>query len=137
MGKRLAFEIPGVPVAKGRPRVTSKGWTYTPKKTIQYEHKVRLLFAANFPDFEPIQGPVSMTFVFLMPLPKSWSKKKQKEALEKRWHIKRPDTDNLIKAIKDALNGLAYIDDSQVCREKIFKQYANEPRVEIILHSLK
>ena len=46
---------------------------------------------------------------FYMPMPKSWSKKK-KEAMDNKPHQSRPDIDNLIKSVLDAV----YVDDSTV-----------------------
>ena len=45
---------------------------------------------------EQYQGAIGLNIYFCMPIPQSLSKKKQDELAE-QWHIKRPDTDNLIK----------------------------------------
>ena len=52
-------------------------------------------------------------------------------------HTKRPDCDNLAKSILDALNGIAYDDDSQICSLSVFKFYGDEPRVEISLGEIR
>jgi Holliday junction resolvase RusA-like endonuclease len=44
--------------------------------------------------------PLSLHFV--LPMPKSWSKKKR-EAMKNKPHTQKPDLDNLVKAFKDAL----------------------------------
>ena len=55
--------------------------------------------------------------VFVMPMPKSWSKKKKAEMCGKP-HRQRPDTDNLTKAVKDALRkGGSSDDDSTIWDE--------------------
>lgn len=67
-------------------------------------------------------------------IPSSWSKSKQNDA--EKGYIKptlAPDVDNYVKAIKDALNGVCYKDDSQVVVLFIAKHYSREPRVEIKL----
>jgi Holliday junction resolvase RusA-like endonuclease len=77
-------------------------------------------------------GPVMMTVDIYRGIPKSWSKTKQEQA--ERGIIKptlKPDVDNYVKAIKDALNGIAYVDDSQVTVLLISKYYDRVPRVEI------
>lgn len=50
----------------------------------------------------PNELPLSLHLVFHMPMPKSWSKKKQAEMLGKP-HQSKPDFDNLAKATVDAL----------------------------------
>lgn len=42
---------------------------------------------------------------------------------------KKPDMDNIIKIIADALNGIAYYDDSQIVDTAVRKFYSDEPRV--------
>ncbi len=69
----------------------------------------------------PTMSPIFMKIEFFFEIPKSWSKVKKDGA---KWHISRPDTDNLVKGVKDALNGIAYRDDAQVCFLQARKQYA-------------
>lgn len=51
-------------------------------------------------------------------------------------YIKKIDSDNLAKSILDALNGVAYDDDSQVCLLIVQKLYAEVARVEVILEEI-
>jgi Holliday junction resolvase RusA-like endonuclease len=69
-----------------------------------------------------------------MPIPKSASKK-AKTAMKNREtaHIKKPDLDNMAKSVLDALNGLAYIDDSQIYSLTLFKTYSEQPRTELFI----
>ena len=46
---------------------------------------------------------------------------------------KKPDLDNIAKAVLDSLNGIAYKDDSQIVSMVVSKKYSNRPRVEITL----
>lgn len=68
---------------------------------------------------------------FFYEVPKSWTKKKKAEA---KWHKSKPDIDNLIKTVLDALNKIAFIDDGQVVQITARKQYANTTgtKIEII-----
>ena len=50
---------------------------------------------------------------------------------------KKPDSDNIIKIILDALNGVAYWDDSQVCRVYFDKMYAENPETKIIIKEIR
>lgn len=113
----ISFVINGEPVAKGRPRFRNTGkfvQTYTPKKTLDAEKLVRQCFKDQHPEFEkPFEGPVMIDVHFHMPIPSSLSKKKQNE-LRLKPHVKKPDLDNLVKTVCDALNGYVWKDDSQI-----------------------
>lgn len=111
---RVNVIIDGMPVAKARPRF-SNGHTYTPSKTTNYEYKVAQLYEGP-----KIEGPVMLDIGFFFPIPKSWSKKKKENPPT---FTKKPDIDNLLKAIMDGLNGVAWDDDSQVNRVSMFKGY--------------
>ena len=127
----IKFTVPVPPVAKARPRVTMRGGfarAYTPKKTAQFEHIV----ADCCPLHQPISTPCHLSVTFHLPIPKSWSKAKQKAAQDgELLPVTRPDIDNYIKAVMDALNGVAYEDDSQVVTLTAAKLYSADPRVEI------
>jgi len=118
------------PVAKGRPKFFRKGafvGTYTPAKTKEAEDVIRKAVAKAWKG-KPWDGPIGMVLNFYMPRPKSMPKGES-------WlfHVKRPDLDNLEKAVADALNGVAFVDDSQICRKVSSKQYGNPPRIELII----
>ena len=110
---------------------------YTPEKTVNYENLVKMTFqAAGFKPFEKdAQLRAEITAYF--PIPKSTSKKKRAEMQNGYiMHTKKPDADNIAKSILDALNGLAYYDDSQVCELGGCKMYSEEPRAEITIKEL-
>lgn len=79
---------------------------------------------------EPMQGPIKVDITFHMPIPPSWSKKKQRDA-PGQWHTSKPDRDNLEKGVCDALNKIVWNDDGQVCAGRIEKYYSDRPRIEI------
>jgi len=138
----IAIEIPGIPVAKARPRskiITPKSGKspfvthYTPKKTSNFENKVAYGFRKKYCG-PPTEGPCAIEIKMYFPIPKAWPKYKKKEALEKPVPvIKRPDIDNLIKSILDGLNSVAYLDDNQVYKIECSKWYGIEPRTEIYI----
>jgi Holliday junction resolvase RusA-like endonuclease len=69
---------------------------------------------------------------FYKGVPKSWSEKKRQQALAGLIKpIGRPDCSNYLKGVEDALNGIAYLDDSQIVLVHVTKQYSLEPRAEI------
>ena len=108
---KVQFTIPGKPFAKQRPRATRLGRVYTPAATVSFERQVATLAAQHFK--EPMTGPVRLTVHAMFLPPKSWSKRKAEAALATP-HVQRPDIDNCIKAVADALNRIAWADDGQV-----------------------
>lgn len=119
----FVFTVDGPPVPAARPRATRFGEhvrVYTPKSNAEWMERVRASFRAAFPLAEPItrQAPVEMSVTFRIARPKShYRTGKNAELLRASApviHTQRPDLDNLLKGVKDALNGLAFADDSQV-----------------------
>ena len=127
----IRLVIPGEPVAKARPRFSKYG-TYNTEKTVNYETLVKELFIIS--KQEQIQGMLSVEIDCYFGIPKNTSKVKTNKMLSTELRpIKKPDTDNVAKICLDALNKLAYKDDSQVVRLLVNKWYGNVPRVEIII----
>lgn len=130
----LSFTIPGEPVGKARPRMTRSGHTYTPEKTVSYENLVKLCFKAKYPNEKPADGTVQMVITAHYAMPKSVSNKKRQLMTDGKIRpTKKPDADNIIKAVADALNGIAYRDDSQIVNVSISKWYSDSPRVEVAI----
>lgn len=125
------FTIEGVPIAKGRPRVC-KNHTYTPQRTKDYESLVEWSWCMKYGNLKPSDKPIKAYIKFYMPIPKSYSKKKI-AALIGKPHTKKPDGDNLVKAILDSLNGLAFDDDSQVYMHTAEKVYGESPKAVVKL----
>lgn len=132
----VTFFVPGVPVGKGRPRISTFGGkvrAYTPEKTATYESIVAT-FAYEAMRGQPlIEGPVGMVVTATFPIPASWAKKRQELA---HWHTSRPDGDNIIKAASDALNGIVWRDDSQVARCSFTKVYGATPGLHVFVERL-
>lgn len=130
----LDFIIPGQPQGKGRPRVTMHG-TYTPKSTKEYEEKVRKAWKdAGSIAFNGV--PLCVTVNACFEPPKSTSKKKR-AAMISTPHCKKPDADNIAKAVLDALNGLAFPDDSAVASLTVHKQYAQMSYVRVSIMEMR
>jgi len=128
--KTLLLEtgIVTTPTPKGRPRFTSRGRSYTPAATVKAEHEMAnaLLQKTREKGGEwPKTGPLAVSVVFAMPVPESWSKKKQQQARSNElWHTSRPDADNLLKLVLDAANGVLWVDDAQLVMVGAGKEYA-------------
>ena len=136
--REIAFTVPGKAVGKQRPRFsrTCTGVrTYTPRKTADYERLVRESYMAA--GGKKLEGAISATIYGYFEPPKSISKKQREQMLKGDIsYIKKIDSDNLAKSILDALNGVAYDDDAQVCLLIVQKLYAETERVEVQLKEL-
>lgn len=118
----IEIVIKGEPVAKGRPRF-SRGHTYTPKKTRDQEELIRATYISS--GGKMLEGAIEAEFVFIYEPPKSTSRRKR-ELLMGSAKMTRPDTDNLVKLCQDALNQVAYTDDSRIYRIVSEKVYGPE-----------
>ena len=125
------FFVPGKPFGKQRPRVTRTGHAYTPDQTVMYENLVKTTFLQQYPDCVPEGGPVFIEIGAAFPVPQSWPKKKRAQALDRKIYPGKPDTDNIMKIIQDALNNVAYKDDAQIYSAYVLKFYAECPGVKI------
>ena len=132
----ITFEIPGKPFAKQRPKFSGKGKfvkTYTPKETVDAEANIAKIAAPLFK--EPMQGAVKLRITAIFKPAKSWSKKRRSDAME-RYHTQTPDLDNVVKLVSDALNGIAYADDSQVASLNCAKIWGEEARTIVTVTQL-
>lgn len=135
----------GEAVPKGRPRAYRAGPSirmFTPATTTNYEAHVRHAWntsARNDARISwPATGAVELDVAFYRAPPKSMSKTRRAAALAGDvMPTTKPDLDNLVKSIKDALNGVAYRDDAQISRLSARKLYADQPRAIITLTALE
>ena len=126
------FVIPGEPVAKGRPKLSRYG-TYTPKKTKEYEKHIKQEWRKNGYK-EPLTGAVMVDITFYRSIQKSSSKAAKTAKLTgKVKPTVKPDLDNYIKAVLDGLNGLAWVDDSQIINISAIKEYSLEPETVVLI----
>ena len=141
----LTFTVEGQPIPKARPRVSFRGGkarAYTPQRTKDFEELVAIrareaMIAQNFTKICRSNG-IRITFESRFSIPKSWSKKKQADALAGNvLHTSRPDLDNLEKAICDALNDIVWDDDCQVCDVRKTKKYAEKAETVIEIETVE
>ncbi len=127
------FEMPGDIVGKARPRMNTRtGRAYTPTNTKNYEYFLRQWFIRKYPDFKPIENRVRVTIIAYFDIVKSTSKRKAAEMLQGNISpTKKPDADNIIKIVLDAMNKFAFKDDTQVTKLEIEKKYDKTPRIYI------
>lgn len=136
MERVVSFTVDGRPVPKGRPRVTRHG-TYTPKSTQIFESAIRAAWLERgekpFADGEALD--VMVNAYFSIP---SGTPKRKRDGLHLTPYLKRGDIDNIIKSVLDALNGIAYKDDSAVFSVYGRKIYTDgEPFTAVTIRSVE
>lgn len=123
----VKFLVEGKPQGKGRPRFSMKTKrVYTPEKTVHYERQIREAYSKAGGKLFPEQCYIKVMVDAYFKIPKSYTKGKR---LACAYNInrpdKKPDTDNILKIIMDALNKVAYSDDKQVVEVICRKWYSN------------
>ena len=142
----LDIIIPGAPHAQGRARFARIGdhvRAYDPKESKDWKSYARQIMWGAWvrsthgyiliPD-----GPVAIIVTACFSCTATDSKKK-KIAHLLRWHTKKPDLDNIIKAIKDAAKGILWTDDSQVCSmlaNKVILPSGEPPHVRVKVYPI-
>lgn len=138
----INLTVPGEPQGKQRPKARifgkgqkARGMLYTPEKTVQYETFIKELFAIKYPDFEPVEIALTLVLTAGLTIPTSASRiKKQKMEDGEIRPTKKPDNDNVLKAVMDALEGLAYKNDSQIVSAGVDKFYSTKPGLMISIY---
>lgn len=129
----LAFTVPGEPQGKGRARIGKVGGfsrLFTPAKTLAYEGLVAQLAQQAMAGSPLFDGPVAMECDLLFSVPRSASKKARADMLAGTLRpTKKPDADNVLKAICDGMNGIVWRDDVQAVDIRLTKRYAEVPGV--------
>lgn len=136
---RYAATIPGPPRPKQRVR-GGQGRFYTQRETEEYELAVAWAVKAAMRQVPPLEGPVVMGIVALEGFSGATRRKdgsltaKALRCLRGEEPPKqRPDLDNVVKAILDGANEVAFKDDRQVCGFLALRAYATKPRVEVVI----
>jgi Holliday junction resolvase RusA-like endonuclease len=125
-------------MGKERVRVAkATGRLYTPERTVNYESRFALAAQTAMEGRPLIEGPVSMDLSIHVPIPESWPKKRKEMALAgSLWPTKKPDSSNVLKAVEDAFNLVVWVDDAQVVKHSIAKQYSLAPRVDVWVRAI-
>lgn len=136
MADRVCFTVLGEPRGKGRPRFARKtGRAYTPERTAAYESLIAMEYRRQVGAAPVLDGCVALRVDAYFGIPKSGTKARRErmERGELR-PVKRPDADNILKAVADALNGVAYRDDAQIVACSLEKRYSSTPRLEVTVY---
>ena len=127
------FEVEGDIKGKARPRVNSyTGIVYTPNNTKDYENLIKQFFVIKYPRYIPFENRVHISIVAYFKIPKNTSKKNENLMLENSISpTKKPDIDNVVKIVLDALNKMAFKDDNQVTKIDVEKRYGEKEKIVI------
>ena len=136
----VAFIIPGEPQGKGRARATmvaGRARLYTPEKTVSYEGLAAYAAQAAMGLTAPFEGPCAIHVDAFYAMPKSMSAKKQAQAMAGTIRpTKKPDGDNILKAVCDGINGVVWKDDVQAVDARVTKRYGKTPCVHVTVAAL-
>ena len=126
---QVKFNVFGKPRGKQRPRLCSvdgRNIVYTPKQTIEYEKLIKASYIASSKVFFERNIPIEINILAYF---------FHKSSIE--FATKKPDADNIIKIVLDALNKVAFYDDAQVSKICFEKRYSKMPRLEITIQNIK
>jgi Holliday junction resolvase RusA-like endonuclease len=132
----MRFIVEGKPQGKARARTvrnkyTGKVHSFTPEKTANYEDLLRWNYKAAGGVYYA-EKTLQVDIKAFYPIPKSFSKARRNDAIKGDVSpTTKPDCDNIIKVVLDALNGVAYYDDKQVVSVSCNKYYAERGYTEI------
>jgi Holliday junction resolvase RusA-like endonuclease len=129
----ITFTVEGPPRGKGRPRAFRRGNAiamFTDDKTEAYERSIGLFARQAMRGAAPFGGPVEIVVSAIFPIPASWSKLKQSQAVLGAIRPScKPDLSNILKSVEDGMNNIAYFDDAQIVRFSCAKRYGPQPMV--------
>ena len=132
----VTFTVDGDPVPKGRPRFARRGQfvqTYTDAKTIDYETHVAMKARQAIGASEPLQGALTVFLYLRYGVPTSYSKKRKEACLRGVEYPKKQDIDNVYKSITDAMQGIVFLNDSQIVEAHIKKVYSEEAGANVMV----
>jgi Holliday junction resolvase RusA-like endonuclease len=138
---KIKFTVQGEPFGKERPRICRKGpkvFAFTPAKTASYEKVVRAQYKEKIGIKFEGKIPIKVKIIAYYKIPERASEKQIGEMVAGLiLPTKKPDVDNICKLILDALSGVCYEDDVQICKLEIKKFYSENPRVELEIEEIE
>lgn len=125
----FSFIVPGLPCPWSRAGGGKSVARFTPSRQRNYMQAIRLLAQAAMRGAKPLQWAVSLKVIATYHWPRRWKNPPS-------WKTSRPDIDNLQKIVMDALNGVAWVDDAQVCYVTAWKEYGDVPGLRVTVEGL-
>lgn len=138
MTRPLTITLIGAPVAFARARINRTGHHFTPAPQRNTAATLRLLAQTEMQaaGIATYAEPIALVLRAEFPVPASWSKKKKAAALLGIVRPGKPDLDNVAKLASDALNHVAFVDDSLIAELRAEKRYSLEPKLVITVRPL-
>lgn len=136
----VSLWVPGIPVPKGSAKAfvnkrTGRAQVVQDNADRQKPWASLISFTAQQAGAVVTDGPMYLTILFNMPRPKSHFRTGKNAAMLKadapKYHTSKPDLDKLIRCVKDALTGVAWVDDSQVVQVRAAKVFNHNPGAKI------
>jgi len=128
----ISFTVPGVAVPWAR--VGMRGTRqFTPTKQRNFMATIKAMAIEKMTG-PPLDCPVELLVQAKYVPPQSWSGKKRADA---RWKASKPDADNLVKILKDALKGVTWIDDAQIASLHVWKRYSDRAELVVSIRGLE
>ena len=122
----MIFQIIGKPQGKARPRFDGRHKrTFTPSATADYEKRIRQAYIAAGGGIISETAPIAITIMAFY---------EKAQSCKKEMPTMKPDWDNIGKAVCDALNGIAYKDDSQVVSANVYKVWASDGLPKVVVN---
>jgi Holliday junction resolvase RusA-like endonuclease len=146
--ERLVFSLAGPPRGKGRHRARiarSKAGaafvqSYPDGATVKYETQLRYVAQQQMGDRPPWLLPVRVHVEVLLPIAQSgaeWEKEAKLAGAILPAKRGSGDADNFLKIVGDSLNGIVWVDDSQIVEATVIKRYAVAPRLSVVAETLE
>ncbi|WP_425452797.1 RusA family crossover junction endodeoxyribonuclease [Ammoniphilus oxalaticus] len=137
---KIKFTVLGEAVAQERARATTHRGRirmYDPQNSRDFKQYVGLVASQHAPR-KPLEGPLKVRLAIYRPMLKSFSRRRMGLAEHGLYRpTTKPDLDNYVKSISDALNKIIWKDDSQVVDLRVSKFYSEQPRIEIEVELLE
>ena len=134
---QIHFQVEGDPKGKGRPRFSRVGSftkVYTDKQTLSYEAMIAFFAKQAMGVTDLLETPVSVFLYVRLPVPQSYTKKRREACLRgTEKPCKKPDIDNIAKTYLDAMNGVIFVDDTQVVDLHVKKLYSDKAGVDVMV----
>lgn len=144
----ISFTVHGLPIAQGSKRqfkppnakfpvmVDTNQKKLRPWRSLVHDTAVGAMNGSN-----PIDGPVKLTLLFILPRPKSHYRTGRNASILKdtapQWHTGTPDLDKLLRAVCDSLTGIVWHDDKQVSGCIATKCYGIDIGVHVIVEPME
>lgn len=135
-GRELTFFVPGEPRGKARP-INYGTNVVKDEKTAAYENRIALAAHAALGDQKMLEGGVAVRIVAYFQPPTSTRPGPREKMLSGDMQfIKRPDIDNLAKAVLDGCQGIVFANDRNVAELIAMKMYADKSGVHVTIVEL-